>query len=308
MIALTSDSAMRLLATDGLLDNLEPVSQTSIRSWQKAPISDINELEAYGIVASKARPLHILVRSKSDRVQSERVVNHVWSGTIPPGSLHYLASGVMISSPEFCFLQAAGDGIGPAACIAMESCGSYGRDGSARGFCERDPISSVEKLRRYLDAADGSRGVKNAREALRLTVEGSRSPLETKAAVLLTAPVAIGGYGLPTPKSNWPVIPAADDSAFFYDSHYVIDLCWPRKKVALECDSYAYHSSKDERDHDASKRNALTIIGWTCFSVTSGQLSGSALDILARQLARALGVGFRQPDARLRDDLIASLA
>ena len=52
----------------------------------------------------------------------------------------------------------------------MESCGSYGRDGSARGFCERDPISSVEKLRRYLDAADGSRGVKNAREALRLTV------------------------------------------------------------------------------------------------------------------------------------------
>ena len=308
MIALAADSAMRLLAADDLLNQLEPVSQASIRSWQKASISDVDELEAYGIAASKASPLHILVQSKSDRIQSERVVNHVWSGTIPPGSLHYLAPGVMISSPEFCFLQAGAGGIGPAARAAMEACGRYGIDGSARGFCDRDPISNVEKLKGYLGAARGSRGVKNARAALKLVIEGSRSPLETKAAILLTAPVTVGGYGLPVPKSNWLVMPVGNESTFFYDSYHIVDLCWPRERVALECDSYAYYSSRDERDHDASKRNALTIIGWTCLSVTSGQLSGSALDILARQLAHTLGVAFRQPNARLRDDLIDSLA
>lgn len=307
MIALAADSAMRLLASNGIFDQLEPVSQASIRSWQKASISDIDALAMYGIVATKARPLHILVRSKSDRIQSERVVNHVWSGIIPPRSLYYLAPGVMISSPEFCFLQAGASGIGPAACTAMESCGNYGRDNSARGFCDRSPISSVEGLRDYLNAAKGARGAKNARAALRLAIEGSQSPLETKATILLTAPVAIGGYGIPLPKSNWLVMPNADDSVLFYDSYHTIDLCWPHKKVALECDSYAYHSSRDERDHDASKRNALTSIGWTCFSVTSGQLSGSALDILARQLCHVLGVAFHQPKARLRDDLIASL-
>ena len=189
----------------------------------------------------------------------------------------------------------------------MEACGAYGKDGSSRGFADRKAISNLASLKSYLDGARGCRGVKAARAALDLVIEGSRSPLETKTAVLLTAPTSCGGYGIPSPKSNWPVWPAASELSLFYDSYYLIDLCWPDKKVSLECDSYAYHSSKDERDDDARKRNALTSIGWTCLTATAGQLSGAALDTLAQQVCKALGIAFQQPLASLRDSLIESV-
>lgn len=307
MIVIAGESAMRLMSDEKTFDALEPASQSALGSWSRARIGDVDELREYGIFATKAEPLHILVGSKDDRIQSERVVNHIWGSRLPAASLCHLAPGVALTSPEFCYLLAGGRGIAPAAAVGIEACGAYGRDGSSRGFADRKAISSLASLESYLCGARGCRGVKAARSALELVVEGSRSPLETKTAVLLTAPVSCGGYGIPSPKSNWPVWPTSEQLSLFYDSYYLIDLCWPDKLVSLECDSYAYHSSKDERDDDAKKRNALTSIGWTCLTATSGQLSGSALDTLAKQVCAALGITFQQPLASLRDSLVESV-
>lgn len=307
MVVVTAESAMQLMSDKKTFDSLEPASQSAVSPWSRPRIRDVDELREYGIFATKDQPLHVLVDSKAARIQSDRVVNHVWSTRLPAGSLCHLAPGVAVASPEFCFLQAAARGVGPAMDVGMEACGAYGRDASARGFADRDAISSVSALAGYLSGAQGCRGVKAARMALELVLEGSRSPLETKAAVLLSAPVSCGGYGIPSPRSNWPVWPTSKELALFHDSHYLIDLCWPEKKVSLECDSYAYHSSKDERDGDARKRNALTSVGWTCLTATSGQLAGSALDTLAQQVCAALEIGFRQPDPALRDALVESV-
>lgn len=307
MIVIAGESAMHLMSDEKTFDALESASQSALGSWSRARIGDIDELREYGIFATKADPLHVLVGSKDDRIQSERVVSHIWSSRLPGGSLCHPAPGVAVTSPEFCYLLAGRRGIAPAAAVGMEACGAYGKDGSSRGFADRKAISSLASLKSYLDGARGCRGVKAARSALELVVEGSRSPLETKTTVLLTAPVSRGGYGIPLPKSNWPAWPAASELSLFYDSYYLIDLCWPDKLVSLECDSYAYHSSKDERDDDARKRNALTSIGWTCLTATAGQLSGAALDTLAQQVCKALGIAFQQPPASLRDSLIESV-
>lgn len=307
MVVVTGESAMRLMSDRKTFDSLEPAPQSVLGSWSQARIGDIDELGGYGIFATKENPLHVLVGDKGGRIQSERVVSHIWSSRLPGGSLCHLAPGVAVTSPEFCYLLAGRRGTAPAAAVGMEACGAYGKDGSSRGFADRKAISSLASLKSYLDGARGCRGVKAARAALDLVIEGSRSPLETKTAILLTAPTSCGGYGIPSPKSNWPVWPAASELSLFYDSYYLIDLCWPDKKVSLECDSYAYHSSKDERDDDARKRNALTSIGWTCLTTTAGQLSGAALDTLAQQVCRALGIAFQQPPASLRDSLIESV-
>lgn len=308
MVVVTGPSAMEIMSQDGLYRSLDHVSSAQTWAYSRPSMTEVNRLAEFGISATKSEPLHVLVERKSDRLQSERVVNHLWSGKIPQGSLLYLVPGALVASPEFCYLQAARHGPEVAAAIGMEVCGRYGRNASARGFSDRIPISSVESLKKYLDGAAGAYGVKNAREGLLLVAEGSRSPLETKTSLLLASPVPHGGYALPQPRCNWLVPRPEGTVGLFRDPAYEIDLCWPDQMVALECDGYAYHSSKDALAHDAVKRNSLVSTGWTCLTATAAQLRGEELDILARQVAHALDFPFVQPCAEARDGLLAALS
>lgn len=158
MIVIAGESAMHLMSDEKTFDALESASQSALGSWSRARIGDIDELREYGIFATKADPLHVLVGSKDDRIQSERVVSHIWSSRLPGGSLCHLAPGVAVTSPEFCYLLAGRRGIAPAAAVGMEACGAYGKDGSSRGFADRKAISSLASLKSYLDGARGCRG------------------------------------------------------------------------------------------------------------------------------------------------------
>lgn len=307
MIVVVGDSALQILAMDGLTSQLDPIEQGSSFPWARGYARDLKELEEYGISCSRQRPLHILVDGKASRIQSDRVINHICSGGLPAGALCHLAPGVVVASPEFCYLQAGQEGIERAAAVGMELCGAYGRIDGARGFTDRQPISTLDRLQRFIAGAKGFNGIKAARQALDYVLEGSRSPLETKAALLLTFPTSLGGYGLPKPTCNHVIVPQGSERAVFQEPYYVADLCWENERVTVECDSYAYHASREQLDHDARKRNSLTAAGWSCISATSAQLEGFDLDVLARQLCQLLKIPFNQPEAALRDRLIARL-
>ena len=150
------------------------------------------------------------------------------------------------------------------------------------------------------------RGAK-ARQALRLALAPSRSPLETKASLLLTLPSRLGGYGLPRPEVNCVIMPRAEDVPLSQFAKYEVDICWPSRKTVVEVDSYQYHSTADQLDRDAKKRNSLKSMGWKVSTVTAGQLSGDALEVLVRQLARDLGVRGHSPSPMKRDWLIDEL-
>lgn len=77
--------------------------------------------------------------------------------------------------------------------------------------------------------------------------------------------------------------------------------------MIYEFNSYSEHLNKAALDNDAMKMNSLGAMGWTARAVTPGQLSGDSLDVLARQLAKALGVKARQPDPKSRDRLLSEL-
>lgn len=54
-----------------------------------------------------------------------------------------------------------------------------------------------------------------------------------------------------------------EPSANYMVSFYEVDLAFPEEKIAFEIDGKAFHSSTDQKDHDARKNKFLTNRGWT---------------------------------------------
>lgn len=309
MVTLADITAMRLWAQDGLLDSLGwPVSAAV--DWSVSSARELREadLEGLGITYSKDDPVHVIVDAPEHRIQSAKVVSHVWSGRLPAGSLYRLSPGVLVTSPAFCcLLRAARESVPRVAALEMECLGLYGCMPTSRGFLDRGPLLDTDQLRDYLADADGLPGVKKARASLRWAAERSRSPLETRVTIILTLPRRLGGYGLPSPELNVRIYPTVEELPISQFPVYEVDLAWVGKRVVVECDSYANHLSPWQLDHDAKKRNSLKAMGWKVTSVTNDQLSGDALDVLARQLCQDLGIEANPPDPGRRDWLLSQI-
>ena len=307
MVTITDITAMRIWAHEGLLNRVgSPLSGKGL-DWTLESVRELREcgLEQLGITLSESDPVHVLVDSAERRARSRVVRSHVWSGRIPAGSFYRIAPGILIASPAFCCLQAAATGSLPyVASVEMECLGLYGRVDDSRGFLDRRPLLSISELEEYLLSARPCRGARSALEALKRCLYPSRSPLETRTALVLTLPRNMGGYGLPRPEMNCVVRPLPEEVPYSQFASYEIDVCWPQRRVAIEVDSYRYHSSRARHNTDAMKRNSLKSMGWKVTSVTDGQLSGDALDVLARQLAKDLAVKSAEPPAGLRDWLL----
>jgi len=47
-----------------------------------------------------------------------------------------------------------------------------------------------------------------------------------------------------------------------------LDLAWPVQRLALECDSEAYHMSVEQFRWDRERQNRLVLLGWTVLRCT----------------------------------------
>ncbi len=310
MMTIADISALQIYAEDGLLNSLGNPCTSTGTPWSTCSAREIKQLarDELGIVPTKARQLHVLFDSKKSRVRSEVICNHIWSGALPAGSLYYLVPGILIASPQLCCLLAARtEGVARTAAIMMECTGLYGKVSTARGFADRSQLITVEQLADYIGSAEGAYGVKVAREALCWVCPRSRSPLETKVILILILPPRLGGYGLPKPELNYLINFAAEERSLVQSPYYEVDACWPGSQTVLEVQSYANHLTPEALDNDAKKLNSLQAVGWHVIQVTNDQLSGVDLDILANQVAAALGVDVQQPSPSARDDLIKAL-
>lgn len=307
MITIVSESALEILSDDAMLSRLGDPCQASNLEWSTFSWSDVRELG--GLIAfDQRRPIHVLVGKPADRVHSDRVVSHVWSGPIPPGSLYHLAPGVLIASPGFCYLMASGSLSKPRAIsIGMECVGLYGRRHDARGFSDRNQLMTKAELVDYLKGAKGCYGCRNALRFLPYVLERSRSPVETAMVLVLTIPSREGGFGLPRPELNMTIRPRPNEFSLSQRSHYEVDACWERQRLVLEYNSYSDHLSREALDRDAMKANSLRSLGWKVLVVTRAQLEGDALSVLAYQVARGLGIKRRHPKAEERDRLLEEL-
>ena len=114
--------------------------------------------------------------------------------------------------------------------------------------------------------------------------------MEVALAMLLTLPRKDGGYGLPQAELNGEVVisgrgPGADRPA------YHGDLVWQEQRLVVEYDSNLYHRDPAHLAIDAERRNAMQDAGWRVVTITWSQiLNPNKMDLVAAQLARALGV------------------
>jgi len=278
---------------------------------------DINELQSENL-RHLSKPLHVLVGSKNARKASKSLYCHITLAEIPDGSFVRMPSGLIVSSPELCFLQMASElSFIDLIRLGYEFCGSYRLDKGSdpdKGFRSDPPLTSVKKLSSYAAKAVNLKGCKNARRAINFVADGSASPMETVLAMLLTLPYRLGGYGFPKPMLNYRIdvpfgayesnndfpalvtitsagtITTKSFSASADISKYYCDLYWPEKKVAVEYDSDAFHTGSDRIAKDAIRRNALTSAGVTVITVSRSQITTAALlRNLAEDLSKLLG-------------------
>jgi very-short-patch-repair endonuclease len=96
----------------------------------------------------------------------------------------------------------------------------------------------------------GRYGSPRARIYLQGAGDGSRSQAERLFAQLLRS-AGITGW-----KANYPV------------GGYVVDFAFVGRKVAIEIDGWAFHSSTDDFEGDRERQNAISLLGWKVLRFT----------------------------------------
>lgn len=125
----------------------------------------------------------------------------------------------------------------------------------------RRSITSLPRLKWLLHSLDG-KGKKGSATLRRLVHERSdgqpipESVFETR----LWRPLC--RLGVPRPIRQHPVA----------DGKYRIDFAFPHAMVAVEAQSYTWHSSRSAWERDIDKCNTLTTLGWTVVYVTWSDL------------------------------------
>lgn len=203
-----------------------------------------------------------------------------------------------MSTPEFCFLQMANRlSLARLIMLGYELCGTYVLVDKGPAPRRDAPLTTVAKLRTFIEGTSNARGRKKALRALRYVLDRSASPMESALAMLLCLPYGLGGYGLPEPRLNYRVDVPPSFRAMADRKHCVCDLCWPESKLAAEYDSELHHVDPERRESDARRRSTLITLGFTVVTVSKGQVMDSgAFNRLAHQLAKRLGKRLRYVD------------
>ena len=269
-------------------------------------------------------PLDVTVSDSNSRRQSQVIRFHVFSGLLSDGSFIKAGEGILMSSPEFCFLQMA-DKLSLIKLIQLgfELCGTYslpvkdpdstGQSNVGEVIYNRTPLSNVKKLSGFANQMPGVHGRKLALRALQYITDGSGSPMETILTMLLTLPYKLGGYGFRLPKLNSRIIPAKTIKRSSGKRYYSCDLFWPDADLAVEYDSDQHHTGAERIASDSKRRNTLSSAGILIITVTSQQIHDrEEFEKVARLIAvnldkplRYRDPGFSTTQMALRDTLLA---
>ncbi|WP_228405205.1 hypothetical protein [Pseudarthrobacter sp. L1SW] len=186
--------------------------------------------------------------------------------------------GIPVTTPERTWLDMAEmltlDGL----VVMGDSCVRVPRE----AFEERDmPLCSIADLQRMIDRHKGKRGLRRAKEAIKLVRVGSDSPQET----LLR--LAMVRAGLPEPELNVPII--SEDGT----RHHEPDLSYRKYRIGIEGE---HHGGEGQivRDIDRSERCAA--LGWTEVRISKRHMLSDAKPAAAKIRTALIQAGWRRRD------------
>ena len=243
-------------------------------------------------------PVDVLIFDERERRRSRDVRCHTWK-TLLPANAFFSARGVYVSSPEFTFLQLASElTVAQLVALGCELCGTYvllPRDVTHPGALDElpkrsCPLTNVGKLREFMECLGRANGKIKANRALKYVIDGSRSPMETMAYMLLCLPPMLGGYGLPKPVMNAEIKLDDEARALALRRKCYGDLCWPDARPPLDVEYHGeVHVGGAQMKSDVGRELAIEHMGWRVMTITSPQVFDSGrFDTFARDVALAV--------------------
>lgn len=243
-------------------------------------------------------PYCVVVSHRERNAQSRMCTRKRMGEPFPPGSFFDCGNNVLIASPELCMIHYAEHAsLWQTTLLYCELFGRYALSSADRKLIVRPALSSAEALSAYSARMSRMPGVKNASRAAKLAVDNSYSPMESKLALLLSAPGSRGCFGLPRPMLNKEIV--VRDAASGSEVIRKPDLLWEKRRIALEYESNEHHEGEPSIDRDSRRRNALVHQGLTVYTATAAQVYDQAsMKALARTIALSLKV---RPVPRVAD-------
>lgn len=241
-------------------------------------------------------PLHVIAPESAKRKKSKGEIGHLLSVDVPEGAVLDTRNGFCVCSPEFTFVLVASEFAIPKLIeVGCELCGTYDTWGG--GCRECSPLTTVERLFAFAEAAEGVRGRKKALRALKYVVEGSASPRETVLTLLLCLPYNLGGYGIETPLLNHRIEFTKNARKLVGKRYCKCDLCWPDAMLAIEYEGEESHTGIEHVSKDSMRRDALIAMGFTVITITKWQINSSKdINGVAHVIAERLGKRLRYKD------------
>ena len=149
-------------------------------------------------------------------------------------------------------------------------------------FEDRDvPLCSLADLQRMIDRQKGKRGVRKAKEAIKLIRVGSDSPQET----LLR--LAVVRAGLPEPELNVPIL--GDDGL----RHHEPDLSYRKYRIGIEYEG-DHHGEEGQIVRDIARSEKYAALGWTEVRISKRHMLNEAKPAVAKIRTALIQAGWRK--------------
>lgn len=271
------------------------------------------------------RPVHVAVPNQRLRPRTPCISATTYGTGLPDGSFVDLGDGLSIPCPELLFVELAARMV-PAvhALLGYELCGSFSRDPNdprtGRATLGIAPVTSVERIGRFIDRCSNVRGTVAARRSLEYVADNAWSPAETVVAALVALPVHELGYGLGKVTLNarraappelvklgaaTARIPDIEVDGlrvgFNYDGHDHLDLPSIARAATQEESDSAIDAVREKYVDDLRRNRELLATGRIVLPVTSEDLfrkNGLDAVMLEAALAEESLFGAKLPELR----------
>ncbi len=272
-------------------------------------------------------PIHRLVRAKTAVNSGVIYQSHLVGSELPFGYIQETDHGFLLAGPELTLLtMAAGIDRIELLMATYELCGSFSvfqptaqaenllKEAVDQGFIpenagwarvidtkgtqtslwKRNPITSPESLRSFLEQTKGVRGSKNLAWILDRVTGTCASPFEVQASILLGLSRRLGGEGLPI-QNNQRICLNKQAQALYGHDHCFADIYiearGSRPALDIECQGRSVHDSEAAGISDADRAAALERMGIQVIQLSYKQFSNErSYQAVKELIALKLGV------------------
>lgn len=174
--------------------------------------------------------------------------------------------GIMVASPELIFLQLANKlSLHRLILLGLQLCSHPPGVSSAA-------VTTKQTLNAFLAKTSGHLGHRKALRAVKYIENGSASIMESLVYMILTLPHFWGGYGLNDAVFNYELPLKCEARLRLGQSRCFTDLYYRKAKVAVEYESFTFHSSPSEQGKEAIRSAILERQGIKMMHLSTIQL------------------------------------